>query len=300
MAKLFRQFQSTFPGAPATWSATWSKWKAQFPYHSFVHKPEGMPSASSPDSTQRYLVCFGKRIASEMHRRPHGLHIMTDQNNVGCHGFWTNAEVKLMLDRIVELWKPPTCQLSEMVFTMKKKILKMYSTLNERLFDALPTMVEDEALLEAGLLDNATAGPPMFNPVIVGGLIDRMRVQATKKIKDPPDCCEGIVSCALSSNKCTDGHIVNVGDLGTVHNLPGVLRVKWDKDLRGNPLNAAAADVKVVPSEWTSSATPARVFSDVVAGISNVIDGVKALFDGNHQARYQDLATLMSGSTSKW
>merc|ERR1719265_858683 len=57
-------------------------WKARFPYHSFLSKAGGADPAHSPKSRERFLVCFGLRVASDLHRRPSGSHIITDQNNV--------------------------------------------------------------------------------------------------------------------------------------------------------------------------------------------------------------------------
>merc|ERR1719188_944339 len=105
-----------------------------------------MPGSKSPTASERFMVCFGKRVGSEMHRRPNGQHILTDQNNIGCHGWWKPDEAAQMLDRMVELWKPPTCQMADMVHTMKREILGMFRQMNERLFDALPTMLMDEEL----------------------------------------------------------------------------------------------------------------------------------------------------------
>merc|ERR1719440_2078279 len=90
-----------------------------------------------------------------MHRRPNGQHILTDQNNIGCHGWFQASRgtskqpsASMMLQRIVSLWKPPTCQLATMTYRMKKEILQKFQEMNERLFDALPSMIHDEMIEE--------------------------------------------------------------------------------------------------------------------------------------------------------
>merc|ERR1719359_92923 len=49
-----------------------------------------------------------------------------------------------MINRIVTLWRPPTCQLAAMELDMKVKIMEMIATMNTQLFDALPAMLDDE------------------------------------------------------------------------------------------------------------------------------------------------------------
>merc|ERR1719313_3022531 len=95
--------------------------------------------------TDQVIVCFGKRVASQLHRRAHGGHLMTDQAMVGCHGFWDFEEAGKMLDRIVRLWRPPTCQLAAMELDLKIKIMEMIAHMNTQLFNALHAMLGEEA-----------------------------------------------------------------------------------------------------------------------------------------------------------
>ena len=55
------------------------------------------------------------------------MHIMTDQNNIGCHGFWNAQRVTMMLERTVEFWKPTTCQVLSMTIMMKRRILSTFA-----------------------------------------------------------------------------------------------------------------------------------------------------------------------------
>merc|ERR1740139_41599 len=162
MSEIFQNFGSH--GDSSEWSKQVREWKGEFPYRSFIHKNDGMNPADSPDADQRFLVCFGSRVASELHRRPEGRHILTDQNNIGCHGFWTMDESSNMLARMAELWKPPTCQLAEMAFTMKKQFLTMFQKMNERLFDAIPSLMMDEDFQSKGILGEKLAGPEPLDP----------------------------------------------------------------------------------------------------------------------------------------
>mmetsp|Transcript_45545 Transcript_45545/g.103193 ORF Transcript_45545/g.103193 Transcript_45545/m.103193 type:complete len:1343 (-) Transcript_45545:175-4203(-) len=303
MSELFKRFGSENQES-SDWTRSLQEWKRRFPFHSFVHKPEGMPSSGSPTSDQRFLVCFGKRVASELHRRPAGQHIMTDQNNIGCHGFWNSDDVSSMLDRMVELWKPPTCQLSEMTYIMKRQILEMFGSMNTRLFDALPTMLMDEELANQGLLEQHMAGPLPFSPdaILVEGqeYVDGMRVRALTENKRPFDCVDVPLS-EVVGKKCD--HIAEAGDLGTLEVDPSSaepLMVIWDTDSSKGESAVGTAAIEIIPREWEKNGGVGAFASDLVAGVSQIADGALDVWNGMFRQQYTSLATMMSGSTSKW
>ncbi|CAK0823437.1 unnamed protein product, partial [Prorocentrum cordatum] len=74
MASIFQSFNAQDDDG-STFHADVMEWKSKFPYHSFVHKQAGMSDSGAPKPLQRSLVCFGKRVASQLHRRPAGQHI---------------------------------------------------------------------------------------------------------------------------------------------------------------------------------------------------------------------------------
>merc|ERR1719414_64711 len=104
---------------------------------------EGL-SDVAPQEKEHVMVCFGKRVASQLHRRAGGSHLLTDQSAIGCHGFWAFDETSRMINRIVTLWKPPTCQLAAMELDLKVKIMEVIADMNARLFDSLPAIIAEE------------------------------------------------------------------------------------------------------------------------------------------------------------
>jgi len=127
------------------WLEKLEDWHQAMPFSSFMSPDAAVVSKTKPASNEQVLVCFGKRVASQLHRRAQGDHLLTDQSMVGCHGFWTFEESAKMLDRIVQLWRPPTCQLASMALDMKMKMMDLIATMNTQLFDALPAMLDEEA-----------------------------------------------------------------------------------------------------------------------------------------------------------
>eukprot|EP00929_Paragymnodinium_shiwhaense_P074965 TRINITY_DN38337_c0_g4_i1.p1 TRINITY_DN38337_c0_g4~~TRINITY_DN38337_c0_g4_i1.p1 ORF type:complete len:1106 (-),score=322.44 TRINITY_DN38337_c0_g4_i1:283-3600(-) len=125
------------------WLAKLQDWHSALPFTSFM-TPTHKVKEAAPKENEHVLVCFGKRVASQLHRRDGGSHLMTDQSAVGCHGFWDLPTASKMLARIVKLWRPPTCQLAAMELDMKTKIMEMTATINTELFNALPGMMGDE------------------------------------------------------------------------------------------------------------------------------------------------------------
>jgi len=303
---MFEIFQSFDPhqAKDQAWGAALAEWKSRFPFHSYIHKSDGMPPSESPLSDQRFLVCFGKRVASDLHRRPSGRYLLTDQNNIGCHGFWSVTEVTDMIARMVELWKPPTCQLAEMTFVMKKRLLSMYQRMNERLFDALPTLLMDEDLTKNGLLDDHIAGPPPFDrqEVVLDGqtFVDGMRVISNIEIKDPPGCkVPGAISGVFSgAPKCQ--LYVSKGSYGTVASELSMLKVRWDANTKVKHPVTISSDITVTPHSWTPGPSVGSQARDLVAGVGHIVDYTQELFDGMSRSRYTSLASLMSNSTSKW
>lgn len=125
------------------WLSKLQNWHHAMPFTSFM-SPDVNAAKFAPKGKEQILMCFGKRVASQLHRREGGTHLLTDQNAIGCHGFWDLDTASRMLDRIVKLWRPPTCQLASMELTMKLKIMELISNMNERLFDALPALLTEE------------------------------------------------------------------------------------------------------------------------------------------------------------
>eukprot|EP01062_Namystynia_karyoxenos_P048650 TRINITY_DN37104_c0_g1_i1.p1 TRINITY_DN37104_c0_g1~~TRINITY_DN37104_c0_g1_i1.p1 ORF type:complete len:1160 (+),score=391.44 TRINITY_DN37104_c0_g1_i1:80-3481(+) len=145
---------STVTGDPLTtsdcgltrwWDAKLRTWQRRFPYPSFLAPGESAHGAL-PGRGERFLVCFGKRVASSLHRRPGGEFLMTDMNTIGCHGFWGTEQAGRMLQGMVRLWRPPTCQLAQLELQMKRALMRLFVQMNENLFDALPGLLLDEAL----------------------------------------------------------------------------------------------------------------------------------------------------------
>jgi len=119
-------------------------WNSAMPFVSFMTPNEKAAKNTKPKDNERALICFGKRVASQLHRREGGNHLLTDQSAVGCHGFWTLEVAGKMIERIIKLWRPPTCQLAEMELDMKMKIMELIAEMNTRLFDALPALLMEE------------------------------------------------------------------------------------------------------------------------------------------------------------
>lgn len=117
----------------------------RFPFEGFLAGSRG----ASLKPGNRVLICFGKRVAGELHRRKEGSHILTDMNGVGCHGFWDFQKAQKMLQQIAELWAPPTCQLTELELTMKTRMLAMFAEMNKKLFESLPALIASESFDDA-------------------------------------------------------------------------------------------------------------------------------------------------------
>eukprot|EP00931_Biecheleriopsis_adriatica_P043097 TRINITY_DN24635_c0_g1_i1.p1 TRINITY_DN24635_c0_g1~~TRINITY_DN24635_c0_g1_i1.p1 ORF type:complete len:1166 (-),score=251.89 TRINITY_DN24635_c0_g1_i1:139-3345(-) len=312
MADIFSSFRADVPDTSEDFKTDMNIWRKRFPYSSFVSKKDEMPAASSPTSSQRFLVCFGKRVASELHRRPSGRYIMTDQNNLGCHGFWEPDEVEDMLARTVELWKPPTCQMATMVYVIKKKMLMMYAEMSQTLFEALPSIVNDEHLAEQDMLDSAIEGPNPYDPsgVFDNGqyYVDGMRVKALKQVRDPPGCSESWGWSSLmqkerwiSSDTEECLYVAEAGSFGTVRTKKGNLAILWDDDSSAQPRKAAGNLLRVVPRDWEAAGTMSSRAWDLVSGVgSSISSGAEKLVDAMYTPRQTALGHLFSGSTSKW
>eukprot|EP00930_Biecheleria_cincta_P070996 TRINITY_DN58554_c0_g1_i1.p1 TRINITY_DN58554_c0_g1~~TRINITY_DN58554_c0_g1_i1.p1 ORF type:complete len:1393 (+),score=272.40 TRINITY_DN58554_c0_g1_i1:131-4309(+) len=311
MEKFFKSFNKQNRPDSDKWDKDFTNWKARFPYHSFIAKPEGWKGSenNSPRSAERFLICFGKRVASELHRRPSGQHILTDQNNIGCHGFWEPDKARDMLQRLLDLWKPPTCQLAEMTYVMKKEIMAKFQQMNERLFDALPSMINDEMLeAELGEFDfqDHLPKPYKIGSVKVDGqvFIDRMRVRASLPGSGSHKLCviqkqlKHSVECLLE----IDGGDTNP-DYGRVHIEDNRLYVVWDKDeqqRRKVPMPMGGVKLKVVPQAWTNKNGFSGHVKNLVAGVGHITDKAKEMFSGMFSSKYQNLAGMMSESVSKW
>lgn len=309
MQKYFKAFKVQNLPDSGEWDADFRKWKAHFPFHSFIGKPEGFgDTEGSPWAHERFVICFGKRVASELHRRPNGRHILTDQNNVGCHGWWDAEKTSQMLNRIVQLWKPPTCQLATMTYTMKKEILAKFQQMNERLFDSLPSQINDELMQEelgAEEFDFHDHLPVPFDQkalTVTGAdgsrktLVDGMRVRA---IHDAClDCAEwdelGTTcrSCAYSVSTESYGRVEVIGDQ---------LHVYWDEPHGQTRRTEATVELlEVVPVAWRAKVGFLERVQDFVAGVTRISDKAKQLFNSMFGKKYKNLSKLMSGSVSKW
>jgi len=131
-------------GAAKWWLSKLKDWQKAMPFETFMIPSKEAAAKAAPEADEQVLVCFGKRVASQLHRREKGKHLITDQSAVGCHGFWDLGKAAQMLDRIVMLWRPPTCQLAAMELDMKVKIMELIANMNANLFDALPAMLVEE------------------------------------------------------------------------------------------------------------------------------------------------------------
>jgi len=288
MEQAFRNFSD-----PKAWTqdgaSELASWKQKLPYHSFLSKPAGADSMHSPKSSQRFLVCFGMRVASALHRRPRGDHIITDQNNVGCHGWWDADQASAMLGRIVDLWKPPTCQLADMTYHMKKQILDMFMRMNENLFDALPSMLQDEEM------EGSTSGEPQYpEPYSVAQLavngktyFDGMRVAAAQDVEYRYKSC--ILSCTLKIPKGTGGTL----------KVNSSLFVTWDVDPEGSQERATEANaITIVHSEYGKGSS--GILDSMADAGLNMFGAFKDLFGSLWGGRQTNLAAMMSGSIAKW
>lgn len=278
------------------WNQDFGKWKNLFPYHSFVGKPDGVTTSVSPKSSERFMICYGKRVASEMHRRPAGKNIITDQNSVGCHGWWSPEHVNEMLDRVVKLWKPPTCQLAEKTYIMKKQILKMYQKMNEDLFDALPSMLQDEQMFQDGKLDEVLAGPEPFS--IESLEVDGNRFYSGTRVAtladkeyDKAGCSCFVIcsSCKININKFSAGTLV-------ISN--GSLKVVWDSDSDQMARPTTASEFQVVPEEYGRKST--GILDSLGSAVSQAGKGIYSFFTSAFHSQQSKLAEMLSGSLTKW
>jgi len=295
MQEIFASFKLREPSESA-WNTDLSRWKSLFPYHSFIAKPGGVSDSVAPRSTERFMVCFGQRVASEMHKRPVGTNILTDQNSVGCHGWWDGEQVSQMLARMVALWKPPTCQLTGKAFLMKEQVLRAFARMNEDLFDALPSMLEDEQLLEQGALDEAQVGPPPYD--VEGLEVDGETFYSGMRVAKLSDARYRTTNCHRWMPKSMCTITVRHGAAGTLSVTGGNLTVRWDSDPKGLERAVEPAQFQVVPQEYGRRGpgildTVASTFQAAGQGVADLLQS----FWGDQRTR---LAEMMSGSLTKW
>jgi len=294
MHQIFKSFK--YHASDAAWNKDYAHWKSKFPYHSFIGKPSGAPDSISPTSSQRFMVCFGKRVASDMHRRPAGTNIITDQNSVGCHGWWSPDQVSTMLRRMVQLWRPPTCQLAEKTYTMKKQILTMFQKMNEQLFDALPSMMQDEKVYGTGTIDHQIVHPSPFNvqSASVGSdtYYDSMRVAAINELEYKK------TDCGLWCGKIT----IPTGGAGRLQIKGNNLMVLWDNDVESKLRPITTSEFQVVPQEFGTSNK--GILDGVVSGASSVASsaasGISSLVGAFWGGQQTNMAKMLSGSLTKW
>jgi hypothetical protein len=127
------------------WTPKLRMYTQRFPFEAFIAGNKG----AKINPGHRVLLCFGKRVAGELHRRNEGTHILTDMNGVGCHGFWDYTHAGKMLQNIVDLWAPPTCQLTALELKMRTQMLSMFAEMNKRLFESLPALIAAEQFSDA-------------------------------------------------------------------------------------------------------------------------------------------------------
>lgn len=288
MEKIFKSFDSNNALQNVAWNDDLAAWKERFPYHSFVANPEGLDSKNSPKSTERFMVCFGKRVASEMHRRPSGNYIITDQNSVGCYGWWSVKDVAGMLKRTVELWRPPTCKLAGMSYLMKKQLLELYVKMNEDLYNALPSMVQDDQLEEEGFEDQ----PFNIESLEKDGITyyDHMRVASVKgdQFKKAQDCWVWD-DCDIN---------IKPGAAGNLKIQGGKVTVTWDDDPEQMPREINLQHVQIVPQEYRASIGSA--VKTVISSLRHVHQDVKDFINNVWGEQYMGLASMMSNSITKW
>merc|ERR1719171_2240592 len=110
-----------------------------------------------------------------------------------------------------------------MMYHMKKEILEMYVRMNTELFEALPSMMQDEEQAAAGTLEQAVAPPPPFNVTSVerSGAVyyDGMRVVLLQDLEYSTENCW--VDCTIT---------IRGGTAGTLAVADGSLQVLWDAD----------------------------------------------------------------------
>jgi hypothetical protein len=304
---IFKQFEGDggVGGGNGEWQSNVQEWKSRFPYHSFINKNDAIDASQSPNAHERIVVCFGKRVASEMHRRPSGQHLLTDQNNIGCHGWWDEDHGADMLQRLATLWRPPTCQLADMTYTMKREILTMFARMNMRLFDALPTMLTDEFLKDQGKYEAHVLGPGAYDPqhVTIGDhqYVEEMRVSLNQdEFREPPECFSDFLDKMKKANHSSVCLILQRGSIGTVKVEDSRLKVVWDKDEDKKPIEMQPEQLKIMPHRWKSPKGVMGHMKDLVAGVGQLTDKASEIFGSMFSNRYTNLATMMSGSVSKW
>eukprot|EP00928_Gymnodinium_smaydae_P081814 TRINITY_DN6526_c0_g1_i1.p1 TRINITY_DN6526_c0_g1~~TRINITY_DN6526_c0_g1_i1.p1 ORF type:complete len:1307 (-),score=156.30 TRINITY_DN6526_c0_g1_i1:241-3609(-) len=260
-------------------------WHEKFPFQSFIMKePWESNGEGSPLPGARFSICFGKRVASDLHRRPlpveheAGSHLLTDQNNVGCNGFYTINEVQAELKRLVDLWKPPTCQLAEVQYTVKKELVKRFAEMNKQLFDALPSMVNDEIKSEMkGTLADAHANN---NTWLAPASLDTDGMQFVDGMK-----------VRQHDAKFGFGSANVVGEVKIQNNNVHVL---WPGKTDAQAVSPKS--LEILPRDWDNKGAWHPPGTSGLASLASFW----RRFRGKHEKRMTHLAKFMSGSTSKW
>mmetsp|Transcript_79992 Transcript_79992/g.166333 ORF Transcript_79992/g.166333 Transcript_79992/m.166333 type:complete len:1400 (-) Transcript_79992:60-4259(-) len=317
--QLAKKFTAFTENQESGFQEDFADWKTRFPFHSFIGKPGDFKATTknSPGAQDRFVVCFGKRVASELHRRPGGAHILTDQNNIGCHGWYHAEKTADQLQRMIELWKPPTCQLAEMTYVMKKEIMQKFQQMNERLFDSLPSIINDEMQAgEDGVFDWEGALDKPYAPAELETddgrvLVDGMRVGALRKLCLSKDGSKYIEEPVEKRDLICDENKVNripKDRYGTLEiSSEKVLKVTWDHEdgltEKKQPKTAGiakTADLSILPGGWKRPKNWKSHVTDLVSGVNKISDAAKQLFQSFFASKQQNLAELMSGSVSKW
>jgi len=181
---------------------------------------------------------------------------------------------------------------------MKKQILKMFQSMNEDLFDALPSMLLDEQLFEDGKLDEALAGPQPYviASTDVGGetFYDGMRVAALSAIEYEKDGCN-FAQNLVGSCKIT----ISEGKAGTLAiTQGGNLRVSWESDSEGKARDVAPEAFQVVPHEYGTHVE--GVIDSIGSTATKWGRGIGNFFGSAFHNQQSNLAEMLSGSLTKW
>jgi len=203
-----------------------------------------------------------------------------------------------MLRRMVELWKPPTCQLAIMGYQMKKEILAKFHDMNKRLFEALPSIVNDELQEDElkGEFNYEDHLLPPWDPKTYRDnkfrrtFVDDMLVRAVKKLKNRCVKVEEDGDC--------DKEDISEGTYGRVRIENGQLQVVWSG--YEVPVPETSEDLEILPLSWKAHKGFFGHVRDLVSGVSTIWDKAKELVESLSVPKKKNLANLMFDSTSKW
>jgi len=178
---------------------------------------------------------------------------------------------------------------------MKKQILTMFQKMNEDLFSALPSMLQDEQMYGTNTLDHAVASPAPFNiqsiTVDEQTFYDSTRVAAIDELTYKKKDCW--FNCDI---------VIAKGGAGNLHVQGGQLNVKWDADEESKLRSINPRDFQVVPQEFGSGTSSVldTVVNSVSSAASSATDGMLSFIDNFWGGKQTHMAQMLSGSLTKW